>query len=73
MIDSADQGSAEAVDDPIVFEQLLRLQAAREQRRARLQRTGRQVVVLAVFICLLGLAYSAYKAVGTSIDDAQSG
>ncbi len=74
MIDTADGAVvAGAADDPIVFEQLLRLQAAREQRRARLRRTGRQVVVLAVFICLLGLAYSLYKVVGAAIDDSQSG
>ena len=74
MIDKADGAAvAGAADDPIVFEQLLRLQAAREQRRDRMRRTGRQVVVLAVFACLLALAYSAYKTAGTAIDDAQSG
>ena len=59
-------------DDPIVFEQLIRQHAARELRRARMRRTGRQIVVLAVFVCLLALAYSAYKAAGSAIDDAQS-
>lgn len=62
-----------ATVDPIVRDQFLRLQASRERRRARTRRTVRQVLVLAVFVCLLGLAYTAYKAVGTAIDDAQSG
>ena len=69
----AGHGSAVgSVEDPIVREQLARQQAARERRRVRARRTARQVVVLAVFVCLLGLAYSAYKAVGTAIDDAQT-
>ena len=72
MIDPGPAASTADVDDPIVFDQLIRLQAAREQRRARMRRTGRQIVVLALFICLLGLAYSAYKAVGSAMDDAQS-
>ena len=59
-------------DDPIVFEQRIRLQATREQRRQRLLRTVRQTVVLAVFICVLALAYSVYKQFGSAIDDAQS-
>ena len=63
---------AAPVDDPIVFEQLIRQRAARELRRERMTRTGRQVVVLAVFVCLLGLAYSLYKAAGSAIDDAQT-
>ena len=71
MIDSDAGASAAPVDDPIVLEQLIRLRTAREQRRARMRRTGRQVVVLAVFICLLCLAYSAYKVVGGAVDDAQ--
>jgi NitT/TauT family transport system permease protein len=62
-----------AVDDPIVRDQFIRLQAARERRRERTLRIVRQVVVLAVFVCLLGLAYTAYKAVGAAIDDAQAG
>ena len=72
MTDSGAGASAAPVDDPIVLEQLIRLRAAREQRRARMRRTGRQVVVLAVFVCLLGLSYSAYKVVGSAIDDAQA-
>ena len=72
MIGSGAGASSAPVDDPIIFEQLIRLRAAREQRRARMRRTGRQVVVLALFICLLGLAYSAYKVVGGAIDDAQT-
>lgn len=58
--------------DPIVRDQFIRLQAARERRRARTRRIIRQAIVLAVFVCLLGLAYTAYKAVGAAIDDAQS-
>ncbi len=61
-----------ATTDPIVRDQFIRLQAARERRRIRTRRTSRQVVVLAIFVCLLGFAYSAYKAVGTAIDDGQS-
>ena len=72
MIDSSAGTRAAPVDDPIIFEQLIRQRAAREQRRARMQRTGRQIVVLTLFVFLLGLAYSAYKVVGEAIDDAQS-
>ena len=64
--------AAAPADDPIVFEQRIRLQATREQRRQRLLRTVRQTVVLAVFICVLALAYSVYKQFGSAIDDAQS-
>ncbi|MYI15300.1 MAG: hypothetical protein F4108_06265, partial [Acidimicrobiaceae bacterium] len=60
------------VDDPMVFEELLRQRAAREQRRDRMVRTGRQIVVLGLFICLLGLLYSLYKVMGSAIDDVQS-
>ncbi len=73
IIDSGDGAPASPIDDPIVFEQLIRQRAAREQRRARMMRTGRQVVVLALFACLLGLLYSLYKVVGSAIDDSQSG
>ena len=72
IIESDTGASTVPVDDPIVYEQLTRLSAAREHRRARMRRTGRQTVVLALFICVLGLAYSAYKVVGQAIDDAQS-
>ena len=72
MIDSGDGASTAPIDDPMVFEQLLRQRAGREQRRDRMVRTGRQIVVLALFICLLGLLYSVYKVAGSAIDDAQS-
>ena len=72
IIESDTGASTVPVDDPIVYEQLTRLSAVRDQRRARMRRTGRQTVVLALFICVLGLAYSAYKVVGQAIDDAQS-
>ena len=72
-ITESDTGASTVpVDDPIVYEQMIRLSAAREQRRARMRRTGRQTVVLALFVCGLGLAYSAYKVAGQAIDDAQS-
>ncbi|WP_419931056.1 ABC transporter permease [Candidatus Poriferisodalis sp.] len=61
-----------AIDDPIVREQFIRLQAARERRRARTRSTVRQAIVLVVFVLLLCVAYTAYKAVGAAIDDAQS-
>ena len=64
--------TAPATIDPIVRDQFLRQQAARERRRARVRQTLRQVVVLALFVCLLGLAYTAYKKAGTAIDDGQS-
>ena len=73
----ADTASGAAIDsaedDPIVRDQMIRLQAARERRRARARQVLRQVVILAVFVCLLGFAYTAYKAFGAAIDDAQSG
>ena len=72
MTDSGGGAPAAPADDPMVFEQLLRQRAAREQRRTRMVRTGRQVVVLVLFVCLLGLLYSLYKVAGSSIDDAQS-
>ena len=56
----------------MVRDQELRLEAARELRRTRTRRTVRQVLVLAVFVCLLAVAYTAYKATGTAIDDAQA-
>jgi len=61
-----------AIDDPIVREQFIRLQAARERRRARTRSTVRQAIVLVAFLMLLCVAYTAYKAVGAAIDDAQS-
>ena len=61
-----------AIDDPIVREQFIRLQAARERRRARTRSTVRQAVVLVAFVLLLCVAYTAYKAIGAAIDDAQS-
>ena len=60
------------MDDPIVREQFIRLQAARERRRARTRSTVRQAFVLVAFVLLLCVAYTAYKAVGAAIDDAQS-
>ena len=57
----------------MVFEELLRQRAAREERRDRMVRTGRQVVVLGLFICVLALLYSLYKVMGSAIDDVQSG
>ncbi len=69
---SGDGHLAAVVDDPIVREQLIRQQAARERRRIRARRTARQVAVLTVFVCLLALAYSAYKAFGSAIDDGQA-
>ena len=69
---SGDGDLAAVVDDPIVREQLIRQQAARERRRIRARRTARQVAVLTVFACLLALAYSAYKAFGSAIDDGQA-
>ena len=68
----APEPPVEAVDDPIVREHLIRLRAAREQRRARMRRTGRQTAVLAVFVCLLAAAYSLYKSFGQAIDDGQA-
>ena len=72
IIESDTGASTVPVDDPIVYEQLIRLSTAREQRRARMRRTGRQTVVLALFVCVLGLAYNAYKVLGQAIDDAQT-
>ena len=72
MIDSGGGTSTETVDDPMVFEELLRQRAAREQRRDRMVRTGRQIVVLGLFICVLALLYSLYKVMGGAIDDVQS-
>lgn len=41
-------------------------------RWARVWRVVRQGVVFVVFLVLLGLAYTGYKAVGSSIDDSQT-
>ncbi len=59
--------------DPLVREQLIRQQAARADRRERVARSTRQVLVFAAFVVLLGLAYTGYKALGQAIDDRQTG
>ncbi|MDK1018276.1 MAG: ABC transporter permease subunit [Actinomycetota bacterium] len=43
------------------------------KRREAVTKGGRRVVVLLVFLVLLALAYTGYKAFGESIDDAQTG
>lgn len=48
-----------------------KLQAAREDRRDMLVGAARQVFVFVAFVVVLGLLYTAYKAFGQSIDDAQ--
>lgn len=58
-------------DDPLVREQLIRQRAASSDRRDTALRVLRQVVVFAVFMVLLGFAYSGYKAFGQAVDDRQ--
>lgn len=45
---------------------------ARHERAKASKRLVRRVVVFAVFVVVLGLAYSGYKAFGEAIDDAQT-
>ncbi|NNF53730.1 MAG: ABC transporter permease subunit [Acidimicrobiales bacterium] len=58
--------------DPIIREQLLAQQVATADRRDSVVRAVRRILVFVVFVFLLGLLYTAYKAFGSSIDDAQS-
>ncbi|GMR01889.1 MAG: hypothetical protein BMS9Abin20_0211 [Acidimicrobiia bacterium] len=44
----------------------------RHERTAAIKRFVRRIVVFTIFLVLLGLAYTGYKAFGQSIDDAQT-
>lgn len=55
----------------MVRDQLRRQQAASEDRREVVVASVRRVIVFAVFLVLMGLAYVGYKAFGQAIDDAQ--
>ncbi len=63
--------SASPPVDPMVRDQLIRQEAAREDRRTAILRAVRQTVTFAVFLALLAGAYTGYKAVGQAIDDRQ--
>jgi len=58
-------------EDRLVTEQLIRQRAATDDRRDTAVRVLRQVLVFAVFVVLLGFAYSGYKSFGQAIDDRQ--
>ena len=58
--------------DPLIREQLIRQRAAAEDRRESISRALRQVVVFTVFLVVLALAYTGYKAFGQAIDDRQT-
>ncbi len=58
--------------DPVLVEQLRAQEAARTDRRDRLRRTGRQLVVFAVFLVVLAALYTGYKAVAVALDNGQT-
>lgn len=58
--------------DPVLQEQLLAQQARATDRRDRLARLWRQVVVFASFLAVLALTYSGYKAFAKALDNGQT-
>lgn len=58
--------------DPLVLEQRIALQSRRRDRKEGALRGLRRVVVFVVFLALIALAYTGYKAFGQAIDDAQT-
>ncbi len=58
--------------DPLVREQLLAQETRREDRRDLVVRSTRQLAVFGVFVALIALLYSGYKAFSSALDGAQT-
>ncbi len=67
----ANDASVAAVGDAVVRDQLLKQQAAQQERRDVLVRVARQTVTFVLFLTLLGGLYAGYKAFGQAIEDRQ--